>query len=92
MADQRRLLKDLECELDWPRQDCQYFNKLVSKGQKNLSLVTNCMEHALTTVQPRTHYSAGWDAKCFSPSVLFTDTSGRLSSSSSNSVRPADAV
>lgn len=31
----------------------------------NLSLVTNCMEHALTAVHPHTRYSAGWDAKLF---------------------------
>uniref|UniRef100_A0A6J0SV08 Retinol dehydrogenase 16-like n=1 Tax=Pogona vitticeps TaxID=103695 RepID=A0A6J0SV08_9SAUR len=31
----------------------------------NLSLVTNCMEHALTAVYPRTRYSAGLDAKLF---------------------------
>ncbi|NWY64983.1 RDH2 dehydrogenase, partial [Erithacus rubecula] len=29
----------------------------------NLSLVTNCMEHALTSLHPRSRYSAGWDAK-----------------------------
>uniref|UniRef100_A0A8C5UA13 RDH7 dehydrogenase n=1 Tax=Malurus cyaneus samueli TaxID=2593467 RepID=A0A8C5UA13_9PASS len=29
----------------------------------DLSLVTNCMEHALTSVHPRVRYSAGWDAK-----------------------------
>ncbi|XP_058413439.1 retinol dehydrogenase 16-like [Diceros bicornis minor] len=28
-----------------------------------LSLVTDCMEHALTSCHPRTRYSAGWDAK-----------------------------
>ncbi|KAJ7317701.1 hypothetical protein JRQ81_003863, partial [Phrynocephalus forsythii] len=31
----------------------------------NLSLVTNCMEHALTAVHPRTRYSPGLDAKLF---------------------------
>ncbi|XP_048346036.1 retinol dehydrogenase 16-like [Sphaerodactylus townsendi] len=31
----------------------------------DLSLVTNCMEHAVTAVHPRTRYSAGWDAKLF---------------------------
>ena len=42
----------------------------------NLSLVTNCMEHALTTCHPRSRYSAGWDAKLlclpmsYLPSVL----------------------
>ncbi|XP_036156172.1 retinol dehydrogenase 16-like isoform X2 [Myotis myotis] len=35
-------------------------NKL---GTHDLSLVTNCMEHALTACHPRTRYSAGWDAK-----------------------------
>lgn len=38
--------------------------KLLQKGySSNLSLVTNCMEHALTSLHPRTRYSAGWDAK-----------------------------
>ncbi|OWK16781.1 RDH16 [Cervus elaphus hippelaphus] len=31
----------------------------------NLSLVTDCMEHALTACHPRSRYSAGWDAKLF---------------------------
>ncbi|XP_066468928.1 retinol dehydrogenase 16-like [Tiliqua scincoides] len=30
---------------------------------QNLSMVTNCMEHALKSRHPRTRYSAGWDAK-----------------------------
>ncbi|XP_073863323.1 retinol dehydrogenase 16 isoform X2 [Macaca fascicularis] len=30
---------------------------------QDLSLVTNCMEHALIACHPRTRYSAGWDAK-----------------------------
>ncbi|XP_007535039.1 17-beta-hydroxysteroid dehydrogenase type 6 [Erinaceus europaeus] len=29
----------------------------------NLYLVTDCMEHALTSVHPRTRYAAGWDAQ-----------------------------
>ncbi|NXQ23269.1 RDH2 dehydrogenase, partial [Peucedramus taeniatus] len=38
--------------------------KLLQKGyNSDLSLVTNCMEHALTSLHPRTRYSAGWDAK-----------------------------
>ena len=32
---------------------------------KDLSVVTDCMEHALTACHPRTRYSAGWDAKLF---------------------------
>ncbi|NWS24468.1 RDH16 dehydrogenase, partial [Polioptila caerulea] len=38
--------------------------KVLQKGyNSDLSLVTNCMEHALTSLHPRTRYSAGWDAK-----------------------------
>uniref|UniRef100_A0A8D2M3L0 Uncharacterized protein n=1 Tax=Zonotrichia albicollis TaxID=44394 RepID=A0A8D2M3L0_ZONAL len=38
--------------------------KLLQKGyNSDLSLVTNCMEHALTSLHPRSRYSAGWDAK-----------------------------
>ncbi|XP_040839269.1 retinol dehydrogenase 16-like [Ochotona curzoniae] len=33
--------------------------------KQDLSLVTDCMEHALTASHPRTRYSAGWDAKFF---------------------------
>ena len=32
---------------------------------QDLSLVTDCMEHALTSCHPRTRYSPGWDAKLF---------------------------
>ncbi|NWV91135.1 RDH16 dehydrogenase, partial [Machaerirhynchus nigripectus] len=38
--------------------------KVLQKGyNSDLSLVTNCMEHALTSLHPRTRYSAGLDAK-----------------------------
>ncbi|NWT20943.1 RDH16 dehydrogenase, partial [Vireo altiloquus] len=38
--------------------------KVLQKGYNtDMSLVTNCMEHALTSLHPRTRYSAGWDAK-----------------------------
>ncbi|XP_049640024.1 retinol dehydrogenase 16-like [Suncus etruscus] len=37
--------------------------KLSSKLSTDMSLVTNCMEHALTSRYPCTRYSAGWDAK-----------------------------
>lgn len=29
----------------------------------DISKVTNCMQHALTAVHPRTRYTAGWDAR-----------------------------
>uniref|UniRef100_A0A0U1RVK8 Uncharacterized protein n=1 Tax=Rattus norvegicus TaxID=10116 RepID=A0A0U1RVK8_RAT len=38
---------------------------LVNMCSGDLSLVTDCMEHALTSCHPRTRYSAGWDAKFF---------------------------
>lgn len=38
---------------------------LATRCSDDLSLVTNCMEHALTACYPRTRYSAGWDAKFF---------------------------
>ncbi|XP_012873423.1 PREDICTED: 17-beta-hydroxysteroid dehydrogenase type 6 [Dipodomys ordii] len=45
--------------------DCHY--KTVKKGLSNcssdLNLVTDCMEHAVTSAHPRTRYVAGWDAK-----------------------------
>uniref|UniRef100_A0A3Q1MPA9 Retinol dehydrogenase 16-like n=1 Tax=Bos taurus TaxID=9913 RepID=A0A3Q1MPA9_BOVIN len=39
------------------------FHLLKPRWTQNLSLVTDCMEHALTACHPRTRYSAGWDAK-----------------------------
>ncbi|XP_037703828.1 retinol dehydrogenase 16-like [Choloepus didactylus] len=35
------------------------------KCSTDLFLVTDCMEHALTSCHPRARYSAGWDAKLF---------------------------
>ncbi|XP_074785634.1 retinol dehydrogenase 7-like [Athene noctua] len=37
--------------------------KLQKMCNTNLTLVTDCMEHALTSRYPRARYSAGWDAK-----------------------------
>ncbi|KFQ87650.1 17-beta-hydroxysteroid dehydrogenase type 6, partial [Phoenicopterus ruber ruber] len=39
--------------------------KMQKKCNSNLTLVTDCMEHALTSRFPRIRYSAGWDAKLF---------------------------
>ncbi|NXR04248.1 RDH2 dehydrogenase, partial [Sagittarius serpentarius] len=39
------------------------FTKMQKKCSSNLTLVTDCMEHALTSCYPRTRYAAGWDAK-----------------------------
>ncbi|XP_073519466.1 retinol dehydrogenase 7-like [Phyllobates terribilis] len=44
---------------------CSFVDLAMSTSNTNLSLVTDCMEHALTAVHPKTRYSAGWDAKLF---------------------------
>ena len=38
-------------------------NLLKPPWTQDLSLVTDCMEHALTACHPRTRYLPGWDAK-----------------------------
>ncbi|NXB56541.1 RDH16 dehydrogenase, partial [Struthidea cinerea] len=48
---------------EYLRQFVAVLKVLQKTYNSNLSLVTNCMEHALTSLHPRTRYSAGWDAK-----------------------------
>ncbi|XP_076776658.1 retinol dehydrogenase 16 [Arvicanthis niloticus] len=50
-------------------------NRLEQRCNKDLSLVTDCMEHALTACHPRTRYSAGWDAKLFYLPLSYLPTS-----------------
>ncbi|XP_076776660.1 retinol dehydrogenase 16-like [Arvicanthis niloticus] len=50
-------------------------NELDQRCNKDLSLVTDCMEHALTACHPRTRYSAGWDAKLFYLPLSYLPTS-----------------
>ena len=45
--------------------DLKMLNGLDHRCNKDLTVVTDCMEHALTSCHPRTRYSAGWDAKLF---------------------------
>ncbi|XP_028607971.1 retinol dehydrogenase 16-like [Grammomys surdaster] len=49
--------------------------RLDQRCNKDLSLVTDCMEHALTACHPRTRYSAGWDAKLFYLPLSYLPTS-----------------
>ncbi|XP_028640106.1 retinol dehydrogenase 16-like [Grammomys surdaster] len=49
--------------------------KMEQRCKKDLSLVTDCMEHALTACHPRTRYSAGWDAKLFYLPLSYLPTS-----------------
>ncbi|XP_070793988.1 retinol dehydrogenase 7-like [Pituophis catenifer annectens] len=41
----------------------KYICTIVKMSSKNLCLVTDCIEHALTSRYPRTRYSAGWTTK-----------------------------
>ncbi|XP_044851480.1 retinol dehydrogenase 16-like [Mauremys mutica] len=43
----------------------QATRNLPKSCNSDLSVVTGCLEHALTARHPRTRYSAGWDAKLF---------------------------
>ncbi|KAJ7317797.1 hypothetical protein JRQ81_003959 [Phrynocephalus forsythii] len=51
------------------------FQEIVRQGSSNLRLVTDKIEHALTSCHPRTRYSAGWDAKLFYLPVSYLPTS-----------------
>uniref|UniRef100_A0ABM5FP15 17-beta-hydroxysteroid dehydrogenase type 6-like n=1 Tax=Pogona vitticeps TaxID=103695 RepID=A0ABM5FP15_9SAUR len=49
--------------------------KLPTVTSNNLRLVTDQIEHALTSCHPRTRYSAGWDAKLFYLPLSYLPTS-----------------
>nr|XP_019597987.1 PREDICTED: retinol dehydrogenase 16-like [Rhinolophus sinicus] len=59
---------------------------------QNLSLVTDCMEHALTACHPRTRYSAGWDAKFLYLPMSYMPTFLVDAMISWSSPRPAKAL
>ncbi|XP_030051091.1 17-beta-hydroxysteroid dehydrogenase type 6 isoform X1 [Microcaecilia unicolor] len=59
----------------------QYFEKrskniihALSRASSDLSLVTDCMAHALTAVHPHTRYSVGWTAKLFYIPISYLPT------------------
>ncbi|XP_003476010.1 17-beta-hydroxysteroid dehydrogenase type 6-like [Cavia porcellus] len=52
-----------------------FVKQLLSNCNTNLFLVTDCMEHALTSAHPRTRYSGGWDAKFFYIPLSYLPTS-----------------
>ncbi|KAH0520373.1 Retinol dehydrogenase 7 [Microtus ochrogaster] len=60
----------LSCEWVLGTKENNYWTNCATK----LSLVTDCMEHALTSRHPRTRYSAGWDAKLFYIPVSYLPT------------------
>ncbi|KAJ1061551.1 hypothetical protein K5549_002586 [Capra hircus] len=48
---------------NFPADFLKTLNLLKPPWTQDLSLVTDCMEHALTACHPRTRYLPGWDAK-----------------------------
>lgn len=58
----------------------------------DLSVVTDCMEHALTACHPRTRYSAGWDAKLFYLPLSYMPTFLVDAMLYWSSVKPAQAL
>ncbi|XP_051026193.1 retinol dehydrogenase 7 [Acomys russatus] len=65
---------------------------LINTCSDDLSLVTDCMEHALTACHPRTRYSPGWDAKLFYLPFSYLPTSLADVIVSWGSVKPAQAL
>ncbi|XP_069509578.1 retinol dehydrogenase 7-like [Ambystoma mexicanum] len=53
---------------------CDYARTSIASGSEDLTLVTNCMEHGLTALHPRTRYSVGWDAKFFYIPISYLPT------------------
>ncbi|XP_074126046.1 17-beta-hydroxysteroid dehydrogenase type 6-like isoform X2 [Sminthopsis crassicaudata] len=59
---------------------------------RNLNLVTDCMEHALTCSYPRYRYSAGWDAQFFHIPMSYLPTRLLDYLLSSKFQKPAHAI
>ncbi|XP_044141901.1 retinol dehydrogenase 7-like [Bufo gargarizans] len=53
---------------------CDMEKTFLSLCNTDLTPVTDCMEHALTAVYPKTRYSAGWDAKLFFIPISYIPT------------------
>ncbi|XP_054033466.1 retinol dehydrogenase 7-like [Dryobates pubescens] len=47
----------------YPKSISVFLKRMQERTSPDLRLVTDCMEHALTSCHPRARYSAGWDAK-----------------------------
>ncbi|XP_042555102.1 17-beta-hydroxysteroid dehydrogenase type 6 [Dipodomys spectabilis] len=70
--------------------------KMVKKGLSNcssdLNLVTDCMEHAVTSAHPRTRYVAGWDAQFIFIPLSYWPTSLADYILTSHMPKPAEAT
>ncbi|XP_060109160.1 17-beta-hydroxysteroid dehydrogenase type 6-like [Heteronotia binoei] len=65
---------------------------LLHSGSADLSLVTDSMEHALTSRHPRTRYSSGWDAKLFYIPVSYLPTTVADYILTRDQPKPAQAI
>ncbi|XP_021513834.2 retinol dehydrogenase 7 [Meriones unguiculatus] len=65
---------------------------LMNTCSEDLSAVTDCMEHALTSCHPRTRYSAGWDAKLLYLPMSYLPTSLSDAIHYWGSIKPARAL
>ncbi|XP_032994285.1 retinol dehydrogenase 7-like [Lacerta agilis] len=54
---------------------CKIVQDIFNTSSSKLHLVSDCIEHALTSCYPRTRYSPGWDAKFFYIPVSYFPTS-----------------
>ncbi|XP_044142300.1 retinol dehydrogenase 7-like [Bufo gargarizans] len=74
------------------QQSMESLDQMSSLCNTDLSLVTNCMEHALTAVYPWTRYSVGWDATLFYLPLSYLPTVISDFILSIGIPRPADAI
>ncbi|XP_075757964.1 retinol dehydrogenase 7-like [Pelodiscus sinensis] len=66
--------------------------QLFTTASPNLSLVTDCMEHALTARHPRTRYSGGWDAQFYYIPVSYLPTSWQDFLATRQQPKPAHGI
>ncbi|XP_034956688.1 retinol dehydrogenase 7 [Zootoca vivipara] len=71
---------------------CKSFRQLIDDCSDKLHLVTDCIEHALTSCSPRTRYSPGWDAKLFYLPVSYLPTTIADYVLTRSGPKPAQAV
>ncbi|XP_040281618.1 retinol dehydrogenase 7-like [Bufo bufo] len=74
------------------QQSMESLDQMSSLCNTDLSLVTNCMEHALTAVYPWTRYSVGWDATLFYLPLSYLPTVISDFILTIGMPRPADAI
>ncbi|XP_053227973.1 retinol dehydrogenase 7-like [Podarcis raffonei] len=68
------------------------FQELIDGCSNKFHLVTDCIEHALTSCSPRTRYSPGWDAKLFYLPVSYLPTTIADYVLTHSGPKPAQAV